>query len=127
MLVALIVTLVMTMTCLAGELTGSNNYSVRWDAGEWAAFSGTTLDYELVRDLFFTIDVRTDYSRRSQPATRCELSINYYPSLWLLEGWCVSAGGVYRARSTPTYFCEISRLLSWPTWVRTVLSWFKRE
>lgn len=127
-LVALVVALMMTMTCLAGELTGSQNYSARWDAGEWVASSGTTLDYELVRDLYITLDARTDYTWRSQPASRYELSLNYYPTFSILEGWCVSIGGVYQTRSGPEYFAEISKPFEWPpAWLRTIWSWFRRE
>lgn len=125
-LVALAVAL-MACTCMAGELTGASAYGARWDSGEWIASSGTTLDYEVVRDLYLTFDVRTDYSKRSSPASRYELSLNHYPSFWLLEGWCVSIGSVYRARSTPMYFCEISRPIEWPPeWLRSVMRWISR-
>ena len=127
-LVALVVALMMTMTCLAGELTGSQNYSARMDAGELVVSSGTTLDYELVKDLFITFDIRSDYQWRSKPTNRYELSINYYPSWWLLEGWCVSAGVAARTRERPLYFVEVSKPIEWPpAWVRTILSRFRRE
>jgi len=113
--------------CRAGQLTGSSNYGVRLDAGEWVLSSGTTLDYQLARDLFLTLDTRTDYSRRSQQASRYELSLNYYPSFWVLRGWSVSAGGIYRATGGPVYFLEISKPLQWPPgWLRTVWRWFER-
>ncbi len=123
-LVVLAVAMIAT-TCLAGELTGASTYGVRWDSGEWIASSGTTLDYEVARGLFITLDMRTDYQWRSKPASRIELSANYYPSWWILEGCAVSVGGVYRARSGPTYFLEVSRPFEWPpAWVRTVWKWF---
>lgn len=123
-----LVVILATTTCLAGELTGASTYGVQWDAGEWIVSSSTTLDYEIVRDMFVTFDIRTDYSRRAQPVSRYELSLNYYPTLWVLEGWCISAGGVYRARSGPTYFLEVSRPFEWPPkLVQTIWSWFRRE
>jgi len=69
-LVVLAVAMIAT-TCLAGELTGASTYGVRWDSGEWIASSGTTLDYEVARGLFITLDMRTDYQWRSKPASRC--------------------------------------------------------
>jgi len=126
-LVALIVAL-MVATCMAGELTGASTYGARWDAGEWIVSSGTTLDYEVVTDLYITLDLWTDYPLRSQPASRYELSVNYYPSFWVLRGWCISAGGIYRATSGPVYFLELSKPLQWPPgWLRTVWGWFRRE
>lgn len=124
-LVALIVVLVAS-ACQAGELTGANTYGVRFDAGKWIVSSGTTLDYEAATDLYITLDLRTDYSLRSQPASRYELSVNYYPSFWVLRGWCISAGGIYRATSGPVYFLELSKPLQWPPkWVRTIWGWFR--
>lgn len=124
-LVALVV-VAMAITCAAGELTGASTCGARWDTGEWVLSNGTTLDYELASGLFVTFDSRTDYSRRSQPSNRIELSINYYPTFWILEGWCVSAGGLYRARSAPMYFIEISRPIEWPPgWLKTIWGWIR--
>ena len=130
-LVILILVLALVATtgmAMAGQLTGASTYGVQWDAGEFVVSSSTTYDYELASGLFVTFDSRTDYSRLSQPASRYELSLNYYPTFSILEGWCVSIGGVYQTRSGPEYFAEISKPFEWPpAWLRTIWSWFRRE
>lgn len=126
-LIALVV-IAVAVTCAAGELTGAQTYGVRWDAGELILSSGTTLDYELVKDLYITVDMRTDYSLRSTPASRYELSLNYYPRWKLFEGCAVSVGGLYRVRSGPMFFLELSRPFDWPpAWAKTIWNWFRKE
>ena len=80
-------------TCSAAGLTGSKHYSVSIDTGVLEIRTGSTLDYEVLPDLFLTLDWQTRYSRVSRPLARYEFSANWYPDWWILKGWCVSIVG----------------------------------
>ena len=104
----------------AANLTGSRNYGVMVDAGVFEFRTGSTLDYELASNLYLTLDMQTRYSKVSRPLARYELSVNWYPDMWLLRGWCVSAGTAVRTEAGPQVFVEISTpwSLSIPKWLR---------
>ena len=107
-------------TCSAASLTGSKNYGLNVDAGVVEFRTGSTLDYELASNLFLTLDMQTRYSKVSRPLARYELSVNWYPSMWLLRGWCVSIGGAVRTEAGPQVFVEVSTpwTLNVPRWLR---------
>ena len=107
-------------TCSAASLTGAKNYGLNVDAGIVEIRTGSTLDYEVLPDLFLTLDMQTRYSRVSRPLSRYELSANWYPDWWILKGWCVSIGGAVRTEKAPQVFVEFSTpwSLSIPKWLR---------
>ena len=107
-------------TCQAASLTGAKNYGITADAGVLEFRTGSTLDYELASNLYLTLDMQTRYSKVSRPLARYELSVNWYPSMWLLRGWCVSAGTAVRTEAGPQVFVEVSTpwSLSIPKWLR---------
>lgn len=109
-----------TCTCQAASLTGARNYGLTVDASVLEIRTGSTLDYEVLPDLFLTLDIQTRYSRVSQPLSRYELSANWYPDWLFLRGWCVSIGGAVRTEAGPQVFVEISTpwSLSIPQWLR---------
>ncbi len=107
-------------TCSAASLTGAKNYGITADAGVFEFRTGSTLDYELASNLYLTLDMQTRYSKVSRPLARYELSVNWYPDMWLFRGWCVSAGTAVRTEAGPQVFVEISTpwTLSIPKWLR---------
>ena len=114
-------------TCQAASLTGAKNYGITADAGVFEFRTGSTLDYEVLPDLFLTLDWQTRYSRVSRPLARYELSANWYPDWWILKGWCVSIGGAVRTEKAPQVFVEISTpwTLPIPKWLRFWERWGK--
>lgn len=119
LLACLLAILLAAGTCQA-TLTGSRNYGVMVDAGVFEFRTGSTLDYELASNLYLTLDMQTRYSKVSRPLARYELSVNWYPSMWLFRGWCVSAGTAVRTEAGPQVFVEVSTpwSLSIPKWLR---------
>ena len=119
---------IMATACLAGELTGSRNYGLSVDAGVLEIRTGSTLNYEVLPDLFLTLDMQTRYSRVSRPLTRYELSANWYPDWLFLRGYCVSIGGALRTEKGPQWFVEVSTpwSLSIPKWLRFWEWWGKK-
>lgn len=107
-------------TCQAASLTGAKNYGITTDAGVLEIRTGSTLDYEVLPDLFLTLDIQTRYSRVSRPLSRYELSANWYPDWLFLRGWCVSIGGAVRTEAGPQVFVEVSTpwALNVPRWLR---------
>jgi len=107
LLTCLLAILLAAGTCQA-TLTGSRNYGVMVDAGVFEFRTGSTIDYEIASDLFLTLDIQTRYSWVSKPLSRYELSVNWYPDMWLFRGWCVSIGGALRTEVGPQVFLEFS-------------------
>jgi hypothetical protein len=117
---ALLIVLLVSGVCSAASLTGARNYGLTVDAGVLEIRTGSTLDYELASNLYLTLDIQTRYSWVSKPLARYELSVNWYPDMWLFRGWCVSAGTAVRTEAGPQVFVEVStpRSLSIPQWLR---------
>ena len=119
LLACLLAILLAAGTCQA-TLTGSRNYGVMVDAGVFEFRTGSMLDYEVLPNLYLTLDIQTRYSWVSKPLSRYELSANWYPDWLFLRGWCVSIGGAVRTEKAPQVFVEISTpwTLSIPKWLR---------
>ena len=119
LLACLLAILLAAGTCQA-SLTGSRNYGVMVDAGVLEFRTGSMLDYEVLPNLYLTLDMQTRYSWVSKPLARYELSLNWYPNRLFLRGWCVSIGGAVRTEKAPQVFVEISTpwTLSIPKWLR---------
>lgn len=122
---AMLIVLLVSGVCSAGELTGSKHYSVSIDTGVLEIRTGSTLDYEIAPDLFLTLDMQTRYSKVSRPLARYELSVNWYPDWLFLRGYCVSSGVAIRTEQAPMWFLEFSTpwTLNLPRWLRFWERW----
>ena len=125
---ALLIVLLVSGVCSAASLTGARNYGLTVDAGVLEIRTGSTLDYEVLPDLFLTLDIQTRYSRVSQPLSRYELSANWYPDWLFLRGYCLSIGTVVRIEKAPMWFLEVSTpwTLNVPRWLR-FWEWWGKE
>lgn len=94
----------------AGGISGAQYFGVRGDGEEVAYLPGITLDYEILPEVYVTLDVQAKYkpADNNDITARYDLGLNLYPG-WIFEGCMLSIGGVREHERTKYWYIEVAR------------------
>ena len=94
----------------AGEFSGAQYFGIRGDGDEVAYLPGITLDYEILPEVYVTLDVQARYkpAENNDITARYDLGLNVYPG-WIFEECVLSIGGVSDHDRVRYWYIEVAR------------------